>query len=1090
MKIFIKRALLTFVVALISTLAFGQGATTSAFNGKVLDSKGISLPGATVQFVHVPTGTKYVTVTNASGSYFVPNVKSGGPYLMTVSFVGFSEFQKTEIQAELGENVQVNANLSDKNVKLDEVVISSNLSKVFNSNRTGASTNVSARDITSMPTISRSLNDFTRLSPQVSTSGSGISIAGSNNRYNNFQIDGTVNNDVFGLSTSGTNGGQAGTTPISIDAIDEISVVVAPFDVRQGGFTGGGINAITKGGTNKVKGTAYIFGNNESLVGEYSVAQKKNQAVGKYDDKTYGFSIGGPIIKDKLFLFVNGEASNKSVPSSYNIGSGSLITQTQAQSFIDELAKKGILNTGGFGSYNNDRQSHKFFARMDYNINEKHKLVVRYNFVKATDDNLSRGEKALTLNNSGYAFNSNTQGVVVELNSRFSPVLSNEFRFGFTRVRDYREPMGGRLPNIQLSNFITGDGLKFTAGTEQYSSANSLDQDIYTLTDNFSMFLGKHNITFGTHNELYTFKNVFIRDNTGSYSFSTFNDFVNMKINSYNYSFADPSETGGDKSWGPKFSAMQLGFYAQDEYRPFDNLKITAGVRADIPLFIDTPSNNSGFETSSIAVANDVKTSQLPETRILWSPRFGFNWDVFSNKSTQIRGGAGIFTGRVPFVWISNQFSNTGIEYARVSYGGSSAFPADFAFKSDPANQYYPNPLSASNKTSEIDVTSKKFRYPQVFRVSLGLDQKLPYDIQLTLDGLYSKTLNNIMYKNLKYTENSDVVTEGGLNQRVVYKVADPSITSFTDVVLLDNTNKGYSYSLSAQLSKKFGFGLNTMVAYTYGESKSLNDGTSSQAISNWKYNYIYTKANSPELSYSGFDVRNRIIGNIGYTQNWGKAASTTISLFYTGFSGNPYSLNYNYTSSGVTGVVKASTSINGDFQTGNDLMYIPTDAEIDKMVSNNQLAPIGGSKPVTVSDMALALKDFLATDDYTKSHRGQYAERNGARSPWENHFDLHVAQDFNFMVRKQKQTIQLTFDVLNFGNMLNSSWGKSYNINYNVPVISFAGFRPNATTPTNADYAKPVFQYNPSGFLTKQSYTVSDFFSRWRGQVGIRYIF
>lgn len=1086
MRITLKRALLTLAVALISSLAFGQGATTSAFNGKVYDSKGGTLPGATVQFIHLPTGTKYGTITNASGGYFVPNVKSGGPYLMTVTFVGFSEFQKNDIQAPLGENIQVNANLSDKNVKIDEVVITSNLSKVFNSNRTGASTSVSAKDIKNMPTISRSVSDFVKLSPQVNTTGNGISIGGANNRYNNFQIDGTVNNDVFGLSASGTNGGQAGTTPVSVDAIEELSVVIAPFDVRQGGFTGGGINAITKGGTNQVKGTAYIFGNNESLVGKYSVAQAKDAKVGKYDDKTYGFSIGGPIIKDKLFLFVNGEASNKSVPSSFNIGEGSKITQVQADNFVKELEKKGILGAGGYEPYNNDRQSEKFFTRMDYNINDVHKLVVRYNYVKAFDDNLSRGEKSLTLTNSGYRFNNETHGVVAELNSRFSPVLSNEFRFGYTRVRDSRTPMGSRTPNIQVQNYLTGDGLSFTAGSEQFSSANSLDQDIYTLTDNFNVFLGKHTLTFGTHNELYSFKNVFIRDNTGTYIFNTYDDFVNMKIKNYYYSFADPAETGGDLRWAPKFTAMQLGLYVQDEFRPFDNLKLTLGVRADVPLFTDSPKNNATFEASSVATANGVKTSQLPETQILWSPRLGFNWDVFNNKSTQIRGGVGIFTGRVPFVWISNQFSNTGIEYARVQLTN----PAASIFSPNAETQYYPSPLTASNKTSEIDVTSKKFKYPQVFKVNVGIDQKLPYDVQLTVDGMYSKTLNNILYKNLKFVENGKMTTEGTHTTRAYYDVADATITSFTDVILLDNTDKGYSYSISAQLSKRFDFGLNAMVGYNFGESKSVNDGTSSQALSNWRYNYVATKANDPELSYSGFDVRNRVIASVGYTHNWGEFASTTISLFYNGFSGNPYSLNYGYTSSGVTNVVKASASINGDGQTGNDMMYIPTDAEIDSWVAKGQLAAIGGSKPVTVSDMALALKDFLATDNYTKNHRGEVAKRNGARNPWESQVDLHIAQDFHFMVGKQKQTIQLTFDVLNFANMLNNSWGKSYVTKYNVPVINFAGFRPDPSDATKPNYSMPVFQYNPYGFPTKQTYTESDFFSRWRGQVGIRYIF
>lgn len=1088
MKILIKRTLLTFAIAMISLMSFGQGATTSAFNGKIYDAKGETLPGASVQFIHIPTGTKYGTVTNANGSYLIPNVKPGGPYKMIVTFVGYNEFQKDDIQVDLGDNAQINANVTSKDVKLQEVVISSN--KVFNASRTGASTNVSSKELNTMPTISRSLNDFTRLSPQVTVSGSSISVAGINNRYNNFQIDGTVNNDVFGLSASGTNGGQAGTQPISIDAIDAISVVVAPFDVRQGGFTGGGINAITKSGTNQIRGTAYVLGNNESLVGKYSIVQGKNVKSSDYNDKTYGFSLGGPIIKDKLFLFVNGELSDKSTPSNFNIGEGSQITQAQAQSFVDELAKKGILNPGGFDPYKSNRKSGKLFARVDYNISDKHKLVVRYNYVKATDDNLSRSEKALTLNNSGYTFNSTTQGVVAELNSRFSPVYSNELRVGYTRVRDFRDLMGDPTPNIQINNYIAGDGLKFNAGSEQYSAANSLDQDITTITDNFNMFFGKHNITIGTHNEFYKFKNVYIANYTGTYVFSTFSDFQNLKVNNYYYSFADPSTTGGDKKWGPTFNSMQLGFYAQDEYRPTDRLKLTLGIRADIPIFTDKPSTNPYFDTLSVATANGVATSKLPQTRILWSPRFGFNWDVFGNKSTQVRGGVGIFTGRVPFVWISNQFSNTGVEYARVSLTSPTATsPAGFAFNADPTQQYAPSPLTASNKTSEIDVTSKNFKYPQVFRISLGLDQKLPEDVLFTFDGLYSKTINNILYKNIKYTENDAItITEGGSADRSYYKQAYPSsVKNFNDIILLDNTNKGYAYSLSGMLTKNFPFGLNARFAYTYGMSKSVNDGTSSQASSNWKYNYVNSKSNSPELSYSYFDMRHKIIGSVGYTKKWGTFTSSTVSLFYTGISGRPYSLNYNYTS-GQAGVVGGNISINGDNQTGNDLMYIPTDTEIDAMKANGQFIAIGGTKPVTVDDMVAAYKTFLATDNYTKSHRGQYAERNGAKTPFESQFDFHFAQEFYFNIGSRKQTVQFTFDVLNVANLINKDWGKSYYITYNVPTVSFVGFVKNAGG--NADYSKPAFQYNPAAFPTNQTYSYSDFYSRWRGQIGIRWIF
>lgn len=1101
MRISIKRLLLTLAVAMITTFAFGQGATTSAFNGKVYDAKGVSLPGATVQFTHLPTGTKYGTVTNANGFFLVPNVKPGGPYSMVVTFVGFSEFKKDDINVGLGDNLQSDANLVDQNVKIEEVVVSG--SKVFNSKRTGVATNVTSKDIATMPTISRSVSDFARLSPLVSiTSSGGISIAGSNNKFNNFQIDGTVNNDVFGLSSAGTNGGQAGTTPISIDVIEEFRVVAAPYDVRQGGFTGGGINAITKSGTNTFHGTVYGYGNNQDLVGRYSWAQEKKSVADKYKEGLFGVSLGGPIIKNKLFFFVNGEFAKKTQPSSYNIGEGSNITLEQATQFANKLKElMPNYDNGGFNKYTNARASNKLFARIDYNINNKHKLTFRYNYVDASDDNISRSKTVLNFNNSGYIFNNKTHGFVTELNSVFNSVFSNELRIGYNRIRDARELMGGqRAPYIIIRNVLPADKNGINAGAERYSNVNYLNQDIFTFSDNFSAFLGQHTITVGTQNELYKIENAFIRDNSGVYTYTTLNDFLtnpNTPTGGYSYSTADPLTTNGNKQWAPSFKAMQLGFYAQDEYRPLDNLKLTLGVRADIPIFLSDPSYNKVFNDSlKLSSEMGVATNKLPNARVLWSPRFGFNWDVFKDKKTQVRGGAGIFTGKIPFVWISNQFSNTGVEYARINITNAGGLPAGFVFQGDPDKQW-PYPLVAKDKKSEIDVTSKNFKYPRVFRANLGVDQVLPEDFVLTLDALYTKNISTITYKNIKYVDSNTKIKEGTQSERTLLSVYnDPYIGRFNDIILLDNTSKGYSYTLTAQLTKKFRFGLSTMAAYTYGHSKSVNDGTSSQALSGWQYNLVNSNSNNPELATSSYDVGNKIIASVNYSKSWGKWGKTTVGLFYTGYTGVPYSYTYSgnsyVDSKGKTGVYSpgGSASINGDGYRTNDLIYIPTADEI----KNYFFMPIystekdaSGNAKVLVDEetQRKSLADFLSSDSYTKSRRGTYAERNGIRLPWENHIDLHVAHDFIFKAAGRNQTIQISFDVLNFGNMLNKDWGKSYFVSNGVyELINFVGYKGTTAAP---DYNSPIFQFvKPTNKIEQ----ISDFASRWRGQIGIRYIF
>ncbi len=1046
--------------------------TTSNINGTVSSNKGETLPGATVIAIHMPSGTKYATVTNKDGRYNLSGLRVGGPYSLTATFVGQEKVTLNDIQLQLGETSVYDIQMSDKAQDLTGVTITAEKSAIFNSKKTGAATNFNRTAIERIPTVSRSVFDVTRLTPQAVTTGSGTSFAGANNKYNSFQIDGTANNDVFGLSASGTNGGSSGANPISLEAIEELQVVIAPFDVRQSGFTGGGINAITKSGTNTFHGSLYDFYNNQNFVGTTAgknISDRKK--LGEQSSNTFGFTIGGPIIKNKLFFFANYEKVNETYPSSWTIGNGSNITKDEVDQVVDKLKTlTGGYDGGGYAVQDIPTKSDKFLTRIDWNINDKHKFTVRYSYLNAKQMKFSNSPNSLSLNDNGYNMNDKTHSIVAELNSRFSSDLTNEFRFGYTSVRDNREILGTPFPYVKISLDKTNTR-SIQLGTERYSTANSLDQDIYTIADNLSWLKGKHVFTFGTYNEFFKMKNLFIRENFGSYVYSSIADFLTVGTPSevnpydYNYSFSKQDVTGS-KNWAPQFGAAQLSLYGQDDWSVSNLLKLTYGVRMDFPVFFDKPTENKVFNEIQTAKDLGVATNQLPKSTPLFSPRVGFRYNLDETRKTLFRGGVGIFTGRIPFVWISNSFSNTGIEYSRTRINKPADFDKakldGFKFQTDPNNQYAPkNALS-----SEIDVVDKNFKYPQVLRANLAVEQVLPFGIKGTLEGLWSKTLNNVNYKNIAIKPSANNLTNAGGDTRTLYeRVAD--FSNYTSVIYLTNTNEGYTYSLTGKLEKNFDFGLNTMLAYTYAQSKGINDGTSSQAYSNWSYNEVYGGDAYPTLAYTDYDVRHRIVGSVSYRIEYAKHFATTVSLFYNGQSGSRYSLIY-------------YGDINGDGATSNDLLYIPTDAELANMMFSTQNKTT--KKYELDADQAAsrkALGDWINANSDISEYKGKYIPRNGLLSEFEHHFDLHIAQDFYMNIDGRKHTLQLNLDVLNIGNLLNRAWGLYVQSSiYNFSPISY-------NTKING---APTYSFtNPKD---DKLYSISDYYSRWRAQIGIKFFF
>jgi hypothetical protein len=1030
--------------------------TTTSINGKVTSGNKDLVIGATVKAIHNPSGTVYGAVTNADGLYMIQGMRPGGPYTITISYVGMKSKSVENVTLQLGETQKFSVDL-EESTRLNELMVYGKGG--VNANKTGAAMNINKNEITRMPSITHGIADVARLNPQLRVTNTGaMYFAGTNNRYNSFQIDGAMNNDVFGLTNNGSNGGQAGTEPVSMETIEQIQVNIAPYDVRQSGFTGGAINAITKSGTNEFHGSVYGYGNNQSIIGsKYELINGTNSD--KYMDQSQyqtGFTIGGPIIKNKLFFFANYEKADQTYKNPYAIGNtASKVKQTVANevlAYIKKIAaEQGVTYNGTLDATDVYTRSDKGGVKLDWNINEKNKASFRWSLVSARQ--LNSASTAILLNSSDYTYDfvSKTNSFVGELQSRLSNNLNNEFRASYVNVRDVREP-GNPFPMIQVAG--VGDG-SVNIGNERSSELNSLDQDIFTVTDNLTWNLGKHSLTFGTHNEFYKFANLFIQDAYGTYYFASPDALYAGTIKQYRYGVANVDVTG-DAKWKAKFSAGQVGFYAQDKMMATDNLDITLGVRVDLPLFFDTPEENAAFNTFSQQQGWNYKTNTKLNSTPLVSPRLGFRWNVDKDNNMTLRGGVGVFTGRIPFVWLSNNFSNTGIQLS--TYNTTSTTGLSLIL--DPTKQTENVKKLTASGSQTINVFDKDFKFAQNLRANLAFDFKVA-GIEWTAEGIYSKTLNDILYQNLIRDVNGKTFAEvSGLSfdtRPMLAKLTTTGASTYSGIYALSNTSEGYTYNVSLSAKKKFDFGLELMASYAYTQSKSLNSGTSSVAQSNFDYNYTHGNPNDPELSYSAFNTPHSIKASAFYTLKWNKSNATTIGLIYMGSSGSPYSIYY-------------YGDLNGDGSSSNDLMYIPTDEQIDKMSFKATTA-------YTADQQKTNMKQWLANEDYLKDHRGEYFDRNAANEKFEHHFDLHLAHKFDFNILKDVRSLELSFDIVNIGNLLNKAWGETSSAPLYYSPVTYSGSN-----------GSNLFQFLHDGNYTMHSY--ADYYSRWRGQIGLKFTF
>lgn len=1083
MKKLIRSAISALSLALLGVMAYAQ-VTTSSLNGIVTDESLAPLPGAVVTAVHTPSGTKYYAVVNEKGQYHIYGMRSGGPYKVEISFLGMTTEQHNDVTLALGEPTVIDATLRSDN-QLDSVTLFAERS--FRASLNGAGASYDRSQLDKVPTIERSIYDVAKLTPLVSTNkNGGISIAGTNNRYNAFTVDGADAKDSFGLTQTGTNGGQTGANPISLDAIEEVQVAIAPFDVRQANFTGGAINAVTKSGTNAVKGSVYGFFYNQNLVGTTAGSQEDMQTNfntterTKYSEQLYrtlGATVGAPIVKDKAFVFLSLEHFKLSTPNIYSPDNNSyenkdLVNPVEYggktySHFTSELAQ--ILADYYQRTYNPQGKFSEAWSprsvntnainalgRLDWNINDANKLMVRFQLMDAKKEFYSSSANSYMFNNSSLQFVNRTYTVVGELNSRLSDAVHNNLRVSLVMERDHRE-----VPYQGANISISGDKPSISLGTETYSGANSMDCDTWTLTDNLSIFKGNHNITVGTENKFFRFNNLFLQYAYGGYTFASVADFLANNPSQFNYRYCDPDLTGGNPLWAANTNLLQLGAYVQDEWRPNSRFTLTYGLRADMPIFLNKPTENPVFNATSYARNNGEYVGTVPQPSLLLSPRVGFRWWVDDSHTTLIRGGLGLFTGQPPLVWFSNAYNNTGMEAKSVTVNNPVAVLDGFKFTSNPYEDLVkPGVVSGTGSGATINTLNKKFKYPQSFRVNLGLEQDLGAGFKFSFDAIYAKTLNNVLVKNLAitsigkvYAVDAATAASNPASAAAPYYALDSG--DYYVIVALANTNKGHTYTLSGKLEKHFNFGLDLMAGYTFGHSYSVNDGSASIAYSNWTGNHS-VDSNSPELSYSVFDRPHRIIALASYTSpTYGRFMSTSIVLTYEGQSGQRYSYTYS-----------EAADFNGDGRKGNSLLYVPTADEIGRM---------------TWADATDAQKfeAFIQGDSYLNSHRGQYTQRFAGMAPFEHHFDLHLSQNF-FYDKKSGRKVELMADVLNIGNLFNRAWGLYYAATNNRSPL-----RVTAVTKTSDGNAIPTYAW-----FGQTGVNLNDLYSRWRCQLGLRLTF
>ena len=1060
------RRALAVIAALVSSAGAlaAQGATTGAVTGKIITQEGQGLEGAQVGVINRATGARTGTTTRADGVFFVQGLDVGGPYTISVRRIGFAARDTNMIYVSLGQTIRVDINLATVAARLEGVTVTAATpGSVITPSHKGVETTISDSTIARLPTLNRNFTDFVKLTPQISTTGPGNSGGGQNNRFNAIQIDGSVASDLFGLGATGQPGAQANGKQISLEAVREYQVLLAPYDVRQGNFTGFLLNAVTKSGSNEFHGSGTYATRSEKL--ERNVDYIR---ASPFTQTQYGFWMGGPILRDKLFFSVAPEFQRQNAPASGPfIGDGSPTAPPVIQSSVDSLrniltSQYGFADPGNAQSVKNENPLANMFARFDLvNLPYNSRLVTRYNYVNAQQDILSRSPTRINLSNNGYNFRSVTNSALAQLYSSFSNNTSNELLVGYTTVRDKRvTPINAPFVVIsRVQSPGTGTG-SLSAGTENSSQGNELDQDIFEITDNYTIPWQSHRFTVGTKNEFFKVRNLFAQNSFGNYTFGTLDSLRNNTPSSAIIGVKLDNADGA-----ARFNARTLGFYAEDEWQTMPTLNMTFGLRLDIPGLTDSPNLNQNI----LDVLN-INTTNVPKNVLQWSPRFGFNWDVTGDQENQLRGGTGVFVGRPAYVWLSNVFGNSGVNgYGNLNCTTMNTAPLMQAAGATPATNCR---NSTATPAITVNTVDPNLKFPSVWRSSIGFDRRLPWNVIGTVEGMYTRAVSQFYYQNIGLLDKpigvdargrqlyGDIST--GNNIAAVFK-ADTiggQIKSVSSVFNLQNTKHehDYSYSMTGQLQKRFSNAFEGMLAYTYQRSYSVWDVTSSVAQSNWQFGRSYSgRQDAEELRPSKFDAPHRIVASGTYSL----PTKTDVSLSFTGESGVPYEFVY-------------GSDMNGDNFNSNDLIYVPRDAHDANEITFTTLGQ--GASALTPAQQADALESFINSRECLRTQRGTIMLRNSCRTPWTKRVDISMRQSLPG-VRGQRLALQL--DVFNFLNLLNKNWGAQDLGSSNSPsLLTRTGFvngtklavTDAAGNPVTGGGAQPTLTFSPSNFTNQFS--------------------
>ena len=1109
---------LFFLVAMLLTLSLTVMAqiTTSSMAGKVtLDNQnGEEVIGATVVAVHEPSGTRYTAVTNTSGRFSINGMRTGGPYEVTVSYIGFQPKTIKGIVLELAETYNLAVWLSEDATELAEVVVSGKASK-FAAEKTGASTNITSAQLTAMPTVSRSITDFTRLSPY---GGNGMSFAGADGRTANFTVDGANFNNNFGLSANLPGGGN----PISIDAIEEMQVVISPYDVRQTNFIGGGVNAITKSGTNTFKGTAYIYHQNENMQGDAVDREQFSGARAKDQTTTYGFTFGGPIIKDKLFFFANGEMVKK--PTVVNRWRGSTLDDPQdAENYVsrtsqydlaavsDYVMSKYGYDTGSFTDFPADENNYKVLARLDWNITDRHHLALRYNYTKnrywsspnassmdggARMPDARMSKASMSYANSMYAMDNLVHSFTFDLNSRFTEKLSNQLLATYSKLDDIRDSKSSEFPFIDITY---AENNYLSLGYELFTWNNAVHNTIWNIKDDVTYYMDTHKLTAGVSFEHQMADNMYMRNGTGYYRFNATDDMWDGLTLNPELLFNSTPEIvaltyGYDGKTNPaaRVQFNKLGFYVQDDWNILDNLKLTYGLRFDGLFF-----NNGDLMTNKAIYDLDyngqhIDTGKWPSSKLTISPRLGFTWDVFGDKSLKVRGGTGLFSGRLPLVFFTNMPTNSNM----VQYAGRwNATGASGAIKTDMDQYFGGKALLTGNALrdyvianglgpqtikpedgqagSTIAAVNPDFKMPQVWKSSIAVDYQIPvsFPFTATAEFIYNKTINGVCISDWSIKDVGGFARLNGADNRALYQdfkytyEKNGKITNMPNAFVLDNTSKGYGWSFNFTLNAQPAEWISLMAAYTHTASKEKTGMPGSDASSAFTYIPCSQGPNNVGLHNSQYVTPDRIVANATIHDK----------------SGNHYSLIYETWRGGYNTSYLLANDMNGDGYTY-DVVYVPTDAE----VANNQFRFVS-------EDDKQRFMDFVHNDSYLSSRQGEYAEAYSVYSPWVHRIDFSYKHDFKLNVGKTKHCLQLSFDMKNVLNFFNSSWGVSKIANLDYSTAPSSGVQYSRILKYEGVDADGYATFSTPGAINGNTSRWNSYHSLgqcWYASVGIKYFF